>query len=250
MTRSSGEGEGEAPAARSASADALADRLARVREGIAAACERAGRPVDEVSLIVVTKFHPPSLVRALASLGEHRFGESRHPESRDKAAALADIDGLEWHFVGQVQTNKARQIARYADCLHAVDRPELVDALARLERPAPLDVFVQVNLTLDTGRGGVAEAHLEPLVERVLATPVLRLRGLMAVAPLGSGGGADDAERAFARVREHGERIRCLAPAATGLSMGMSGDYASAISQGATHLRIGAAITGKRPDRP
>ncbi|KAB1650582.1 YggS family pyridoxal phosphate-dependent enzyme [Pseudoclavibacter endophyticus] len=227
----------------------LAGRLARVREEIRDASARAGRADDLPALIVVTKFHPATLVRDLIALGERRFGESRHPESREKAAAvaglLADSPAPEWHFVGQIQTNKARQIAAYASCLHAIDRPELVNALASISRPSPLDVFVQVNLTDDAGRGGVDDAGLEPLVEQVLATPTLRLRGLMAVAPLG-----DDPDHAFETVRRRSERIRSIAPEATALSMGMSGDFRSAISQGATHLRIGAAITGKRPRRP
>jgi len=198
----------------------------------------------------VTKFHPASLVRELIALGERHFGENRHPESRDKAATVAELAGdvsppVEWHFVGQIQTKKARQIAKYASCLHAIDRPELVDALASISRPSPLDVFVQLNLTDDPGRGGIDDAGLESLVERVLETPTLRLLGLMAVAPLGG-----DPDAAFASVRERSERIRSIAPEATALSMGMSGDFRSAISQGATHLRIGAAITGKRPDRP
>ena len=222
----------------------LAGRLARVRADMADACATAGRAADDVTLVVVTKFHPASLVRELVALGERRFGESRHPESRDKAAELADVPDAEWHFVGQIQTKKARQIARYADCLHGIDRVELVDALATLEREAPLDVFVQLNLTDDPGRGGVDDAGLPALVEHVLATPALRLRGLMAVAPLGV-----EPERAFAHVRAQSERIRALAPHATDLSMGMSGDFRPAISQGATHLRIGAAITGNRPTR-
>lgn len=223
----------------------LAGRLARVRDEIRQACRDSGRAPGDVHLIIVTKFHPASLVRDLVALGERRFGESRHPESRDKADALVDIPGIEWHFVGQIQTKKARQIAKYADCLHSIDRPELVDALSGIVQPAPLDVFVQLNLTDDPGRGGVSEAKLEPLVEQVLETPILRLLGLMAIAPLDA-----DADRAYARVRESSERIRAIAPGASAMSMGMSGDFASAISQGATHLRIGAAITGNRPDRP
>lgn len=223
----------------------LAGRLARVRSAVAESCREAGRDPESVELIIVTKFHPASLVRDLVALGERTFGESRHPESRDKAAALAEVTDIEWHFVGQVQTKKARQIARYADCLHSIDRPELVDALRTIERPDPLDVFVQLNLTDDPARGGVEPQALEALVEHVLTAPTLRLRGLMAVAPLG-----EEPEAAFARVREASARIRSIAPGASDLSMGMSGDFRSALSQGATHLRIGAAVTGKRPTAP
>lgn len=234
--------DGEAARLGEPAATELAERLARVRVEIEESCRDLGRDPNGVELIIVTKFHPAALVRELVALGERSFGESRHPESRDKAAALADVDGLTWHFVGQIQTKKARQIARYADCLHAIDRQELVDALRSIERTEPLDVFVQVNLTDDPARGGVAEGQLDALVEHVLETPTMRLRGLMAIAPLGA-----EPEAAFARVREASEHVQTIAPDASALSMGMSGDFRSALSQGATHLRIGAAITGKRP---
>ncbi|MRG61526.1 YggS family pyridoxal phosphate-dependent enzyme [Agromyces sp. CFH 90414] len=218
---------------------ALADRLERVREGVAAAAEAAGRGADEITTIVVTKFHPASLVAELARLGVRDIGENRHQEAREKAAELAGLD-LRWHFIGQLQGKKARQVRAYASAIHSIDRESLVDALRSDE--ASVDAFVQVNLTDDPGRGGVASDALEALVERVLATPGLRLRGLMAVAPL------DEPPRpAFARVRAMSERVRALAPDATALSMGMSHDYADAILEGATHLRIGTAITGNRP---
>lgn len=222
----------------------LAARRSEVRSRIEAACRDAGRDPDDVTLVVVTKFQPVELVRALVDLGERTFGENRHPEARNKARDLG-VPEVDWHFIGQVQTNKARQIARYADCIESVDRPALVDALATAERETPLDVFAQVDLSGEPGRGGVDPAELDALVERILGTPALELRGLMTVAPL-------DVEpaRAFGRLAELGEAVRRQAPAATALSMGMSGDFVPAISQGATHLRIGAAITGKRPSRP
>ncbi|HEU4467342.1 MAG TPA: alanine racemase, partial [Agromyces sp.] len=156
-----------------------------------------------------------------------------------KARELADL-GLTWHFVGQLQGKKARQVRAYASVIHSVDRASLVDALRSEE--TSVDCFVQVNLTDDPGRGGVEPDALEPLVEHVLDTPGLRLLGLMAVAPLG-----EPARPAFARVRSLSERIGALAPDATALSMGMSHDYRDAILEGATHLRIGTAITGNRP---
>ncbi|MDO5051394.1 MAG: YggS family pyridoxal phosphate-dependent enzyme [Pseudoclavibacter sp.] len=224
--------------------------MAAVRGRIDEACRRAGRDPAEVELIVVTKFHPPALALELHRLGVRDLGENRHPEARDKALAVdAELPAGEprprWHFIGQVQTKKARQIARYAHSIHSVDRPGLVDALRGIERAEPLEVFVQLSLDDDRARGGVAPEGLLPLVERVLETPSLRLRGLMHVAPLDM-----PAERAFATVRELSERVRELEPAADALSMGMSGDFGSAISQQATHLRIGAAITGKRPPGP
>jgi pyridoxal phosphate enzyme (YggS family) len=218
---------------------ALADRLAEVQGSIADAARDAGRSPSEITTIVVTKFQPAALVADLAALGVRDVGENRHQEAQAKATALAEL-GLRWHFVGQLQSKKARQVRSYATAIHSVDRPALVDALRSEE--ASVDCFVQVNLTDDPARGGVAAEGLLPLVEHVLETPGLRLRGLMTVAPLG-----EPARPAFARVRLLSERIRDMAPQATDLSMGMSHDFREAILEGATHLRIGTAITGNRP---
>lgn len=221
------------------SSSPLAERLATVRAGIADAARAAGRSPDELTTIVVTKFHPASLVRELSALGVRDVGENRHQEAQEKAAELADLD-LVWHFVGQLQSKKARQVRRYASVIHSVDRVSLVDALVSDE--SGVDVFVQLNLTDDPARGGVADRDLEPLVEHVLATAGLRLRGVMAVAPLD-----EEAASAFERVRGYSDRVRALAPDATDISAGMSQDYREAIAAGATHLRIGTAITGNRP---
>lgn len=223
------------------SSSPLAERLATVRAGIADAARSAGRSPEELTTIVVTKFHPASLVRELAALGVRDVGENRHQEAQAKAAELSDLH-LRWHFVGQLQSKKARQVRAYADVIHSIDRILLVDALRSDD--GTVDCFVQLNLTDDPGRGGVADKDLEPLVERVLDTPGLRLLGVMAVAPLD-----EDARRAFARVRSASERITALEPLADKISAGMSQDYAAAIAEGATHLRIGTAITGNRPDR-
>ncbi|SJN08365.1 Hypothetical protein YggS, proline synthase co-transcribed bacterial homolog PROSC [Leucobacter sp. 7(1)] len=219
---------------------ALSDRLAAVREGVADACRAAGRPDEDVTLIVVTKFHPPELVRALAGFGVRDVGENRHQEAQAKAEALSDLD-LHWHFIGQLQTKKARQAARYARSIHSIDRTRLVDALTELERP--VDVFLQVNMTDDPGRGGVLPAELSALAEHTLGNPSLTLRGIMAVAPLD-----EEPARAFARLADYSAQVRAVAPAATAISAGMTHDYVEAIAAGATHLRIGSAITGNRPD--
>lgn len=227
---------------------AVTERLARVQDDIRATCEQVGRDSESVTIIAVTKFHPPELVRHLHSLGLRDFGESRHPESRDKTQATRDLEGLRWHFIGQLQTNKARHVVAYANCIHSVDRIALVDALvsALAQRPvdAPLELFVQLSLREDAGRGGVADRDLEQLVEAIAQHDSLRLRGIMAVAPLG-----EEPDVAFARARAASLRVQALMPGASDLSIGMSGDYRSALSQGATHLRIGAAITGPRPVR-
>lgn len=226
---------------------ALALRLEEVRGGIDEACRAAGRDASETTLIVVTKFHPASLVESLARLGVHDVGENRHQEAQEKAQALQGLD-LNWHFIGQLQTKKARQAAQYASAIHSIDRVKLVDALATADLGDPnqrIDAFVQVNLTNDPGRGGAAPDELESLAERVLETPVLRLRGVMAVAPLPE---EEEAASAFARLYGYSEQLRALSADATAISAGMTHDYAEAIAAGATHLRIGSAITGKRPE--
>ena len=217
----------------------LATRLGVVRTGVADAAREAGRDPADITTIVVTKFHPVSLIEELYALGVRHVGENRHQEAQSKAALLADLD-LTWHFVGQVQGKKARQVRAYADVIHSVDRESLVAALGSEE--STCDCFIQVNLTDDTSRGGVDPIYLSALVDNVLAAPGLRLLGLMAVAPLGA-----EPRRAFARMRELSAQVRTQAPAATALSMGMSQDYAAAVLEGATHLRIGTAITGIRP---
>lgn len=224
-------------------AETLATRLESVRLGIADAARAAGRNPEDLTLIVVTKFHPASLVRELAELGVRDVGENRHQEAQAKAAELAEL-GLNWHFIGQLQTKKARQAAQYASAIHSIDRERLVDALATATVPRPIEAFVQVNLTDDPGRGGADPTELERIAERVLETPTLRLRGIMAVAPLPE---EEEAAGAFERLRGYADRLRALAPDATAISSGMTHDYPEAIAAGATHLRIGSAITGNRP---
>jgi pyridoxal phosphate enzyme (YggS family) len=188
----------------------------------------------------VTKFHPASLVRELADLGVRDIGENRHQEAVAKAAEVDD-PRLTWHFVGQLQSNKAKAVRGYASTVHSVDRASLVEALATDDGSA-LGVFLEIGLSDEPGRGGVDPGDAERLAERVLAASGLRLLGVMGVAPLGA-----EPRRAFARLRETSERVRALEPTATAISAGMSGDFREAILEGATHLRIGTAITGIRP---
>jgi len=220
----------------------LGERLARVAAAVDDACAAVGRSPGELTTIVVTKFHPPGLIRALYALGVRDVGENRHQEAQAKAAELDDLEGLRWHFVGQLQSKKARQARRYAHAVHSLDRDSVVDALSD-DSGSVVDGFVQVNLTDDPGRGGVAERDVETLAEKVLSTPGLRLRGVMAVAPLD-----EEARPAFARLRAVSERVRSLEATADAISAGMSPDFAEAVAEGATHLRIGTAITGSRPD--
>jgi hypothetical protein len=220
-------------------ADTLDVRLEAVRAGVADAASAAGRDPAGITLIVVTKFHPASLVRELFARGVRNVGENRHQDAAPKVQSLGDLD-LTWHFIGQLQSKKARAVVAYSRVIHSIDRSSLVDALDRAQ--TAVDVFLQLNLTDDPARGGARRAELLPLVDRVLACDYLRLRGLMAVAPLGV-----DPRAAFAEVRRASETVQQQAPDATALSMGMSADYAAAVLEGATHLRIGTAITGNRP---
>jgi pyridoxal phosphate enzyme (YggS family) len=225
---------------------ALAERLASVAERAENAARSAGRSFEELLIIPVTKFQPESLTRELYDLGVRDFAENRHQDARVKAAACADLPGIVWHFVGQLQSKKARQVRSYARVIHSVDRVSLAEALAYehpLEPELATGCFIQVNLTLDSDRGGVADAEdVQAVAEAILAAPGLQLMGVMAVAPLD-----EEPRAAFARLRGISDRVRLVAPAATMISAGMTNDFEEAILEGATHLRIGSAITGNRP---
>jgi len=218
---------------------ALHDRYHAVMDAVHSAARDAGRDPEDITTVVVTKFHPASLVRELYELGVRDVGESRHQEAQPKHEELSDLD-LTWHFVGQLQSNKALAVSSYCQVIHSLDRSSLVTKLAQASRV--VDVFIELNLTDDPGRGGVWPDDLAALVEQVIATPSLQLRGLMAVAPQEEAPAA-----AFERVLAYRESLVALSPSSTELSLGMSGDFAEAIAVGATHLRIGTAITGKRP---
>ncbi|WP_065570807.1 YggS family pyridoxal phosphate-dependent enzyme [Microbacterium oleivorans] len=224
----------------------LRSRLADIDARISDAARSAGRDPSGITRIVVTKFHPVDLVQDLSRLGVADVGENRQQELTAKREAYAG-DPVRWHYIGQAQTNKARAVRRDADAVHSLDRSRLADALhaARSEDVDTdiLDVLIQVNLTDDPGRGGVAPAGVAELAEHVAATcPSLRLRGVMAVAPLG-----EEPAPAFERLASYADRVRTIVPDATWISAGMTGDFVEAIAAGATHLRIGSAITGPRP---
>lgn len=241
----------------------LRERLGAVRSRIDAACTAAGRDPHEVTLVAVTKFFPAADVEILAGLGVEHIGESRDQEAGEKVASLpASVrERLQVHFVGQLQRNKARRVAGYADVVHSVDRARLVPALdtgraqARSEGEVdgPLGVLLQVDLGEgeQAGRGGVAPSDLDALADAVAGAEQLRLRGVMAIAPLGLD--EPGVRAAFDRLAALGERIRHTAGTgpeqqATWMSAGMSGDLEVAVAAGATHLRVGSAILGSRPD--
>ncbi len=224
----------------------LRSRLSVVRDRVARACQQAGRHTEDVTLIAVTKYFPASDLVALRELGVGDVGENRDQEAARKIAELSqpNRDAIRVHFIGQVQTNKAGSVARYADVIHSVDRLRLVTALERGAREAgrTLDVLLQVGLDTQGQRGGASEDDLPQLAEAVGDSSALRLRGLMAVAPVGHA-----PQPAFARLATLAENLRRDFPGATWLSAGMSGDLEAAISSGATHLRVGSAILGSRP---
>jgi len=224
----------------------LEQRLGAVEGRIRNTLQSLGKARDEVTLVVVTKNHPVDLAIELYGLGVRDFGENRDQEAQPKAhdfAQLVEGSSPTWHFVGQLQSNKAKSVASYAGVVHSVDRESLLIALekATVERTKPLDVFLQVNLTADLGRGGVNPAELEPFAERVAGASGLNLLGIMAVAALD-----EPLESEFEKIAKLSQKLISVAPQAKFISAGMSQDFETALAYGATHLRIGTAITGKR----
>jgi pyridoxal phosphate enzyme (YggS family) len=225
--------------------DELAANLAEVRERIGRACKAAGRDPAEITLVGVTKTWPASDVRLLAGLGLRDVGENRDAEAAPKAAQCEGL-GLTWHFVGQLQTNKARSVAGYASMVHSVDRERLVRALGAAARSASVIVtcLIQVGLDSEPERGGAPPASVPGLARAVAEQDGLRLGGVMAVAPLGEPPGP-----AFDMLAKCAAQVRSEHPSATIISAGMSGDMEAAIAAGATHVRIGTALLGNRTPR-
>lgn len=228
----------------------LVGGLAAVRTRLADACADAGRDPRSVTLVAVTKTYPAGDVVTLVELGVLDVGESRDQEAVAKVAAVRSalpLGSIEprWHFVGRLQSRKARSVASYATAVHSLDRAELVDRLsdgvARAGRP-PLQVFIQVSLDGDPTRGGVLPAGVPALADAVAADPHLVLRGLMAVAPMGA-----DPDAAFSRLADVSATLRAEHPDADAISAGMSGDLAAAVRHGSTHVRVGTALLGRRP---
>lgn len=225
----------------------LAQNLQRVQRRIAAACSAAGRPVDEVALIAVTKTFPASDVVLLAELGVRDVGENRDQEAAPKVAEVAatypGAADLRWHFVGALQTNKCASVVRYASLIHSVDRLRLVDALARAAQDVAVRCLVQVDLdeTSRPGRAGARQEEVGAIADAIAADSRLELAGVMAVAPLG-----DNPELAFRKLAEIADAVRQRHPSARIISAGMSGDLEKAVANGATHLRVGSALLGAR----
>lgn len=221
--------------------DELAANLAALESRVAVACAAAGRPRTDVTVVAISKTWPASDVALLRDLGVRDFGENRDGEAAQKAA---DVPDVRWHFVGGVQSNKARSVASYADVVHSLDRVALVDTLAKgaLRAGRVLDVLVQVDLDERPHRGGARPDEVAALADRAAQADGLRLAGVMAIAPLGL-----DPAPAFGRLAAVAHDLRQRHPGATVMSAGMSGDLEAAVDAGANLLRVGTALFGTRP---
>jgi hypothetical protein len=223
----------------------LADNLQHVRLRIAEAARRHGRDPAAIRLLAVSKTQPAAQVREAFAAGQSEFGENYVQEALEKMAALADLP-LTWHFIGPIQSNKTRAIAEHFAWVHSIDRIRIAERLSR-QRPAglaPLDACIEVNISQEPGKRGVAPEAVLPLARAVADMPGLRLRGLMAIpAPVTD----FDAQRAaFGQMHRLFESLRAAGLALDTLSMGMSADLEAAIAEGATLVRVGTAIFGER----
>jgi PLP dependent protein len=212
-----------------------------VLERVRAAEARAGRPSGSVEVVAVSKLQPPEAIRAAHAAGARAFGENYAQELRDKAEALSDLQGLRWHAIGPLQTNKARYVARSAHVFHALDRLEVAQELSRRRTGTPLSVYVEVNVSGEASKSGVGPEALKALLDVIRPLPGLELVGLMTMPPFAPPDVVRPYFRALAALaREHGLR---------GLSMGSTQDYEAAVEEGATVVRVGTAIFGERPRR-
>ena len=214
----------------------ITSNLQSVRDEISKAVTGAGRSLDEITLIAVTKTFPASDVEILRDLGVTHFGENRDADAAPKASTVAGT----WHFQGQIQSNKLKSITSWANVIHSLDEIRHFEVIEK-SAPHPLDIFCQVSLDGSEGRGGVSEQKLYELAQAIEKSATHRLQGLMAVAPLGV-----DPTVAFSKLSAIHKAFMADFPKANKLSAGMSGDYKEAIAYGATHIRIGSSILGSR----
>ena len=226
----------------------IADKLLQLHERLARACTAAARPVQSVTLLVVSKTFGPRAVREAFQAGEHRFGENYVQEGVDKIGALADVRSqIEWHLIGPLQSNKTRVVAEQFDWVHSVDRLKIAQRLSE-QRPvhrAPLQVCLQVNISGEPSKSGLRPSEVPAVAHAVAALPRLALRGLMAIPE-------PAADFSAQRVPHHAlhallQSLNAAGLALDTLSMGMSADLEAAIAEGATMVRVGSAIFGARP---
>lgn len=224
-------------------AEFLANSLKDVRSRIELAAHKSARNPAAITLIAVTKTYPISDVVILRELGQENFGENRTEEGAAKSEAVPGI----WHFQGQVQSRKLREIANWADVIHSLDQLSHIEKLDRIcvEISKVISVFVQLSLDGAPDRGGVMEKDLAPLAEAISKAKSLKLMGLMCVPPV-----KYEHDAAFSEIAQIHQRFTANFPAATSLSAGMSSDFETAVSYGATHLRVGSEILGSRTYHP
>lgn len=221
----------------------LAERYGATVAAIAERAKQASRDAAEIALIVVSKNHGPELVRELHALGQRDFGENRDQEAKPKAEQTEDLSDINWHFVGQLQSNKVRSALSYSRIIHSIDRPSLLSSIQKelVLQDSLASGFIQLNLTDDPGRGGVQPKDLLEFAERAVEVSNLEILGVMGVAALDR-----DPRIDFETIATASQSLRGLIPSAKSISAGMSHDFKEAIDFGATHLRIGTVITGKR----
>lgn len=223
----------------------LLENITKLHERVRRSAEKSQFGNSDILVLAVSKTRPPGDIRAAYNCGLSEFGENYLQEALPKIAALGDLP-LRWHFIGPLQSNKTRAVAEHFDWVHSVDRAKIARRLSE-QRPdtlPALNVCLQVNVSGEASKSGVAPGDLEDLVAAVHVLPRLRLRGLMTI-PAASGE-EDARRRAFAALRMSLESVRHLAPAMDTLSMGMSADLEAAIAEGATVVRVGTAIFGPR----
>lgn len=219
--------------------------LQAVKARMSAAAQAAGRNPDGIALLAVSKTFPPEAIRQAAKAGQRRFGESYVQEALRKIEALADLD-LEWHFIGPLQSNKTRAVAEHFAWVHSLDRLKAAQRLSAARGPQriPLQVCIQVNVSGEQSKSGVAPDQLGELAKAVAGLPNLRLRGLMAIPEP-----TDDValqRRRFSELRQLKDSLCAQGLDLDTLSMGMSGNLEAAIAEGATVVRVGTAIFGER----
>ena len=221
----------------------IAQALKSVEDRIVEAATKAGRARNEITLIAVTKTYPASDVEILRNLGVQNFGENRSEEGVAKSALVSGT----WHFQGQVQSRKLRDIASWATYIHSLDSADHIEKLSRIatEIGKEISIFLQLSLDGAPGRGGVVASELRALADSVANLPQIKLVGLMCVPPVEL-----EHERAFSEIADIHKGFLANFPTATFLSAGMSSDYEVAITHGATHLRVGSQILGSRPYHP
>lgn len=226
----------------------IAHNLAQVRDKISAAATRCGRASEEVTLLAVSKTKPASAVAEAIAVGQRAFGENYVQEGVDKIRHFQDAgaEGLQWHFIGPLQSNKSRLVAEHFDWCHTVDRLRIASRLSE-QRPAglaPLNVLIQINISDEESKSGIALSELDALAAQIVELPGVRLRGLMAIpAPV------SDYERQFAVAQQMAvafDALKSRYPTVDTLSLGMTDDMDAAIAAGSTMVRIGTAIFGER----